>query len=86
MAENYPLRRSVLTAECPPTVIATTNVNCETLQFTGPGTYYFFASPDATTGVPCGERYWLSFEGPGLPPCGNPVAPTTWGRIKNAYR
>ncbi len=85
--EIPPLRRFVLTPECPPAILATTNIDHSPLPFTGPGSFYFFASSDVFTGIPCGTRYAITFEGPGIPPCGSTaVESRTWGGIKSAYR
>jgi hypothetical protein len=87
MAEGYPIARYVLTPQCPPSLLGGPGVNCGPLPFTGPGSFYFFAGTTGFAGVPCGTRYWLTWEGPGIPPCDpTAVEPTTWGNIKNVYR
>lgn len=91
VSNGFPLRLFVLTATCPPGVIATTTTFCceasTPLMFNGPGTFYLFAGTNAFDGVPCESEYLLTITGPGIPSC-QPTATesATWGQVKGLYR
>jgi hypothetical protein len=94
IADGFQMRLIVIQDQptpCPGTQITTlTSESCtesDPLVFSGPGTFYLFAGPNLFTGVPCGSTYRLSIIGPGVDACQvTPVAPTSWGALKEFYR
>lgn len=89
-ADGFPMRLFVLTSACPPTslgTLVTTPCVGGSLTFTGPGTFYLFASTSGFSGVPCGSRYRLDISGPGILACqAAPALQATWGNLKLRYR
>ncbi len=81
IADGFRLRLFVMNPVCPAQSIGTTTAaSCtqsSALTFTGPGTFYLFASPDVFSGVPCGSRYRLTITGPGIPVCCAIPCPST---------
>lgn len=90
VGNGFDLRLFVLDALCPATVVGTalaSNCQSASVTFTGPGTFHLWAGTDTFDGVPCGSRYRLTIDGPGIVPChSTPTNNTSWGALKVLYR
>jgi hypothetical protein len=73
IASGFPLRLYLIDDSCPPIILdEALGESCTRtgdITFSGPGTFYLFAAPEAFDGVPCGSNYRLSISGPGILPC-----------------